>query len=43
MFFCSPVGILAANESEEPDEDDPTPDLEEGGFDENSETAEEEI
>jgi TIR domain len=40
MFFCSPVGIPAATESQELDEDDPTPDLEEGGFDEDSEEEE---
>jgi hypothetical protein len=34
MFFRSPVGIPAADESREPDEDDPTPDLEEERFDE---------
>ncbi|WP_216842979.1 toll/interleukin-1 receptor domain-containing protein [Granulicella sp. S190] len=34
MFFRSPVGLPAADESQEPDEDDPTPDLEEERFDE---------
>ena len=37
VFFSSPVGVLAPNEAQELDEDDPTPDAEEEPFDENSE------
>jgi hypothetical protein len=37
MLFTSPVGLLAASEAQEFDEDDPTPELEEEMFDDDAE------